>query len=353
MFEHGGDRMGSDFSLIDGANMTPRASYRHMEFVAKYFTGTFIKGIAADTNFIVYGAQNGDQLSVMIMNRGFGEPREYSLYLKNTDETEPGLNFIIQGQLDGIYKDIIQERATQVLIFRGDSITKINYTSEDFDNERPPSYSKMVNKMNIRFKPLHAIDARQLPDENQYVDLGSFYNFVLSEEIHGKPGNTIPLQSGINDYNGIKFDVRGIIQLASNVSYEKSHIHYPEKITGIPVNHFADTLCFLHSSAWESQKGTDVAEIVIHYANNQERRITIKNQIDVEDWWFHPQNSIFPSNAEIAWEGSNNRVKDLGFMLKLYRYAWINPMPEVEIATIDLISSMNDTGYMLYGITCL
>jgi len=28
-------------------------------------------------------------------------------------------------------------------------------------------------------------------------------------------------------------------------------------------------------------------------------------------------------------------------------------MPDVEIISIDLISAMNDTGYMLYGITCL
>jgi len=353
MFEHGGDRKGSDFSLIDGTNMTPRASYRHMEFVAKYFTGTFIKGIAADTNYIVYGAQDGDQLNVMIMNRGFGEPCEFSLYLKDTDKPEPVLHFVVQGQGDGAYKDVIQGRATQVLIFRGDSITKINYTSEDFDNERPPDYSKIINKMNIRTKPLQTIDARQLPDDNKYVDLGLFYNFALSEEIHGKPGNKIPLQSGINDYNGVKFDVRGIIQLASNVSYEKSHILYPEKITGIPVNRFADTLCFLHSSAWESKKGTDIAEIVIHYANNLERTITIKNQIDVEDWWFNPEKSIFPSNTELAWEGSNKRVQDLGLVLKLYRYTWVNPVPDVEITAIDLISSMNDTGYMLYGITCL
>lgn len=141
MFEHGGDRKGSDFSLIDGANMTPRASYRHMEFVAKYFTGTYIKGIAADTSFMVYGAQNGDQLSVMIMNRGFGEPREYSLFLKDTGKTGTGLNLVIKGQNDDVYKDVIQPRATQVLIFKGNTITKINYTSEDFDNERPPVYS--------------------------------------------------------------------------------------------------------------------------------------------------------------------------------------------------------------------
>jgi hypothetical protein len=116
--------------------MTPRASYRHMEFVAKYFTGNFVKGIAADTSFMVYGAQNGDQLSVMIMNRGFGEPREYNLYLKDAGQTGAGLNLVVKGNRDDVYKDVIQPRATQVLIFKGDSVTKINYTSEDFDNER-------------------------------------------------------------------------------------------------------------------------------------------------------------------------------------------------------------------------
>ena len=207
--------------------------------------------------------------------------------------------------------------------------------------------------MELRTKPLNQIEKRQLPAERKYVDLGSFYNFSLSEEIHGKPENTIPIPSGITDFKGVSFDVRGIIQLASKVSYEKSHIHYPEKITGIPVNAFAKELCFLHSSAWKSKKGTDVVEIVIHYANHQKQTITIKYQEEVEDWWFHLQNSIFPVKAQLAWEGSNARVKDLEFVLKIYRYTWVNPMPELEIASIDLISTMIETGYMLYGITCL
>ena len=141
MFEHGGDRKGSDFSYIDGANMTPRASYWHMQFASKYFTGSFVKGTTTDKNFIVYGTQKGDQLSVMIMNRGFGEAKEFSLYLKDTKKTESGLNFIIHGKRKGVYKDVIQPRATQVIVFKGDSTTKISYTSDDFDHERPPVYS--------------------------------------------------------------------------------------------------------------------------------------------------------------------------------------------------------------------
>jgi len=143
MFEHGGDRQGSDFSLIDGANMTPRASYCHMQLVAKYFTGIFVKGTASDTSFIVYGAKDGDQLSVMIMNRGFGEPKEYTLFGKKTGKKSKGVSLTLQGQQKRVYKDRIQPRATQVLLFKGDSVTKINYTSEDFDHERSPVYSKV------------------------------------------------------------------------------------------------------------------------------------------------------------------------------------------------------------------
>lgn len=112
--------------------------------------------------------------------------------------------------------------------------------------------------MEIRTKPITPIDKRQPSEEKKYIDLGAFYNFAISEEIPGKPENTIPIPAGINDFNGVKFDARGIIQLASKVSFEKSHILYPEKITLIPVNTTAKKLCFLLSSAWESAKGTEV-----------------------------------------------------------------------------------------------
>lgn len=141
MFEHGGDRKGSDFSFIDGANMVPRASYRHMEFVAKYFTGSFLKGTASHEDFLVYGARDGEQLSVMIMNTGFDDLREYTLFLKDTLINGPGLTLVVQGEREEVVHDVIGPRATQVLIFNGDSLTKITYTSDDFEKELPPAYS--------------------------------------------------------------------------------------------------------------------------------------------------------------------------------------------------------------------
>lgn len=140
MFENGGNRQGTDFSFIDGANMTPRASYRHMEFVAKYFTGEYLDGVSSTDDFVVYGAKNTEHTAVMVMHRADDVAKEYTLHL-NATATEGGdyvLN--VDGASTTKYTDIISPRTTQVIIFNGTTITKINYSSEDFDNERAPVY---------------------------------------------------------------------------------------------------------------------------------------------------------------------------------------------------------------------
>lgn len=152
MYENGGSRQGSDFSMIDG-NMTPRASYRHMEFVAKYFKGEYIDGISSSNDFVVYGAQNEEQTSVMVMHRASGLPKEYTLLLNDTATTSEKYKLKVKAGLGTTYSDIITPRTTQILIFRGDSIIKTNYSSEDFDNDLPPVYSNFKLAMALPEKP--------------------------------------------------------------------------------------------------------------------------------------------------------------------------------------------------------
>lgn len=142
MFESGGNRQGTDFSMIDG-NMTPRASYRHMEFVAKYFKGAYADGTSSSNDFVVYGAKNNEQTSVMIMHRGFGYPREYTLNLSKTGTAGASVILKVDADSTGSYSDMIGERTTHVIIFRGDSIIKINYSSVDFDKGIAPQLSNV------------------------------------------------------------------------------------------------------------------------------------------------------------------------------------------------------------------
>ena len=140
MFENGGSRTGSDFSFLDG-DLTPRASYRHMQMIAKNFKGNYVKGKSSSTNIIVFGSKNADTISVMIMNRAAGAPVSYTLNLsyENTSGTDTKLN--IDAGSEFVYKDIISGRATQLLVFKNGEVIKTNYTSVDFDNGRPPVQS--------------------------------------------------------------------------------------------------------------------------------------------------------------------------------------------------------------------
>jgi len=142
MFENGGNRQGTDFSMIDGAHMMPRASYRHMEFVAKYFKGAYVDWTSSSNDFVVYGAQNNDQVCVMIIHRG-KVPQEYILNFNNTLVSDNSVASTTDKDTAFNYQDVIGERTTHVLIFRGDSIIKIKYSSDDFYKETAPSISTL------------------------------------------------------------------------------------------------------------------------------------------------------------------------------------------------------------------
>jgi hypothetical protein len=121
MFESGGNRTGTDFSFIDG-NMKPRASYHHMEFFAKYFKGNYAKATSTDNNLLVFGNKTDNQVSVIIMNRGYGYPKEYTLHLNDTATSGAVVKIKVDAGKPASYSDMIGERTTHVLIFRGDSI---------------------------------------------------------------------------------------------------------------------------------------------------------------------------------------------------------------------------------------
>ncbi|MFY0650678.1 MAG: hypothetical protein JXQ96_01530 [Cyclobacteriaceae bacterium] len=136
MFEHGGSRTGTDFSMIDG-NGTPRASYRHMEFIAKYFTGEYANGTSSSNNIKIFGASDENKVSVMIINREGGS-QDFQLRLDNRKIEGEKLNLNVDAGKPVEYTGTIAEQSTQVLIFQQGEVTKWEYTSEDFDNDRSP-----------------------------------------------------------------------------------------------------------------------------------------------------------------------------------------------------------------------
>ncbi len=188
MFENGGNRQGTDFSMIDGAHMTPRATYRHMEFAAKYFEGEYADGASLSNDFVVYGAKNEVQTSVMIMHRGYGFPKEYALSLNNTFPESTLVKLKVDADTTVTYNDMIGERTTHVLIFRGDSIIKISYSSDDFDKEIAPTISTITGVTKLPNSPSGFkanSDSYNKTSLNWVDDSDNELGFIVEREING------------------------------------------------------------------------------------------------------------------------------------------------------------------------
>tara|TARA_R110000868_G_scaffold1211_2_gene9310 strand:+ start:28596 stop:28805 length:210 start_codon:yes stop_codon:yes gene_type:complete len=56
------------------------------------------------------------------------------------------VNFYVDAVRDGIYIATIEPRSTQVSIFNGTNLKKINYTSDDFSNGCGPTTEELTLK---------------------------------------------------------------------------------------------------------------------------------------------------------------------------------------------------------------
>lgn len=139
MFEHDGSRTGTDFSFLDGDNLTPRASYRHMEFIAKYFKGNYVDGISSHQGIICFGSKQDDAVSVLIMNRETSGELAYTLNLNNKSEIGDHVSLSLNTNVSKKIEGVIKAESSQLLIFDGSEIKMYSYSKADFLNGEAPS----------------------------------------------------------------------------------------------------------------------------------------------------------------------------------------------------------------------
>jgi hypothetical protein len=186
--------------------------------------------------------------------------------------------------------------------------------------------------------------------DRSLIDLTNYYTLSLNEDASGVYGYTLELlPRGVQQIGKTTYDLRGIVQLSSNV-FVSRHIEFPHEVKGIKIGQKCRTLSFLHASRWIEQEGTQIGTYVVHYANGQTRDIPIRFGIDLRDW--KPQhdpnaNAANANGPQAAWQG----VDKGGAAMVLFEFEWTNPLPDQEITAVDLVSSMTDAAPFLVGLT--
>lgn len=202
------------------------------------------------------------------------------------------------------------------------------------------------------------IKSRQKVDEAPgavTIDLTPFINSKLADSPVAPPGvndnNLGELPAGVNIYGGIRFDVEGTIQLGGKNLKQMFHKDYPGEVDNIPIGRRCAKIYLLHAANWDypGSFGHAVAKLVLHYADGSTCDIDIISGKHVFDWWFPLFKTGIPPRffqtapgTERAWTGSNPFIERTwpGESVVLFRSVFENPQPEVEVRSLDYVSTM-------------
>jgi len=183
------------------------------------------------------------------------------------------------------------------------------------------------------------------PDQNSLpLDLSKQFNADLFGGWHtpGSPNDLSELPSGLQPMLGTKFDIQGIIQLGGVTQDKPWGAKYPPSVPGIKVGTRCRRLQFLLGTGLVERDGLPIGKVVVRYADAQTREIPVVYGRHVRDWWFDPKLPR-PKGGVVAWSGLNQASRLKGMAIQLYKVSWENPLPDLIVDSIDLVSLMTDS----------
>ncbi|HZQ47573.1 MAG TPA: hypothetical protein VFC07_11205, partial [Verrucomicrobiae bacterium] len=198
------------------------------------------------------------------------------------------------------------------------------------------------------------------------IHLKPWLNAALTDSLDG-PANTnrnnlSDLPAGVHIFGGIPFDIEGRLQLMGRKLLDTPAV-FPVRARNIEIARKCNRIHLLHGASGITPEltGTNIARLVVHYADGAQTRIPIVAGAHVLNWWGPIYKTTAPKKAwnlsapgsELAWTGENPCLKnqESEFSLRLYKSTFENPRPGVEIAAIDYVSAGTDAAPFLVGLT--
>ncbi len=242
-----------------------------------------------------------------------------------------------------------------------------------------------------------SLEAMNIPQrtaglDTALVDLSSAYNASLDETrlplLVGRPfgpmdyeeveGNDLsPVPRGNQDFSGIPFDVRGVVQLSSAVLQRNKPDQWPTHVSGIGIDQNAGRLHFLLGVGTTRRMmgendpnfsvariagmaprlippGREVARFQLHYQDGSTQVIPVRLDFEVHDVrmfardeWELPAKRVPGPGFQPVWTG----VNPAGVRLMLGRLTWDNPHPGRRIEQLDFHSAMTEGAPFLLAVT--
>jgi hypothetical protein len=178
----------------------------------------------------------------------------------------------------------------------------------------------------------------------QFIDLSLYYNGALDPTL--RPTGVRRL------FGGTEFDLRGRILLGATQDGL-----WPGAVTGLRIGQKCERLEFLYRIEMADDKkdadflGQVTSTFVIHFANGDSSQLEVRIGDDAWDYIVGSEGPRPTKHSITAWTGPIDSSKPAGKQGQIFQSTWNNPHPEVEVTSVDFVSSLNNASPCLYAIT--
>ncbi len=190
-----------------------------------------------------------------------------------------------------------------------------------------------------------SIAPRQDGATSAQIDLTEFYNTSLGESAPNYPdpeANFTELPLGLLSSQGITFEIRGVILLAGK-NLRRRRPDLPVAVPNIPVGQTVGSFHLLGAVAYAPTsipRPMEVAQVRIRYRDGSLHEAPLRLGEELEDHWSRPRAPVTAQRSAVAWRGVGMSSESSSSWAQLLHIALKNPFPEREVASLDLVSSL-------------
>jgi hypothetical protein len=208
------------------------------------------------------------------------------------------------------------------------------------------------------------------------INLDSYYTGVLDACFY--PSWNDPeydddlsgLPSGLREFGGVLFDVRGVIWLRSRLgipsdaAFRATCHDFPERVDGIAIGHKFRRLHVLHAVTTYMSGDVDltrnlrgepltVATYILRYADGTYHEQDVVYGRDLRNWWWggRGDDEAKALDATVPWVGSNPVSERYEAKVRLFQSAFENPKPDLEVVGVDFVSKQTLASPFLVAMT--
>jgi hypothetical protein len=184
---------------------------------------------------------------------------------------------------------------------------------------------------------------------SRILDLSRYFNFVLHDfpPADGPTNNLSALPKGLREWDGITFDVRGVIHLTRG----SRNLPFPIGVDDIVVMQQCSRIHLLHGFVFSEPPSGDVARLAIQFSGEQEHSAALSHTGDNFGHGGDPGSRVAGRSDTLVWK-TTLEVKHLKTRtVCLYHTSMANPHPEAEITSLSFSSAMTEAAPFLLAVT--